>query len=202
MLAATQLLRPGSARIGSLSKNITLPRAVQVSHVLGVLAGAIPGLLIGVPLAGLFGGLTTVALCMALGGGVGYLAVTWSPWQRESLATFAVVSAQSRSGRVDMRCPGSGERSLIGEDDDVGIGEGRCPSCGRRDKIDHDGNIAIHDIRRRVWIGVCPLPRVAMGETRVVGAAVPVVPGTVNRFGGPAEPRIDALALWRTRTPA
>lgn len=103
MLAVTNILRPPPARIGQLSEKIVLPRTVEVRVLIAVGVGSFAGLMAWFFPIGLFFSHSLVSLftLVATGGGLGYLAVTWSPLKGESLGTWIGLSAgSSRPGKV------------------------------------------------------------------------------------------------------
>jgi hypothetical protein len=109
MLVATHVMNPGSARIGRLFGNVTLPRAVRVVDLVaaggGALFGIVIGLLITKDLSGvLYGG--------ALFGMAGYLAVTYSPLEGETLARYLGLSI--RASRDTITYKGSKVQVSIG----------------------------------------------------------------------------------------
>lgn len=167
MLAATRVLHPGPVRIGSLSKNVTLPRTVQLNVILAGAVCAVPGLLFGMLVGQFVGGWTVAILCALAGAFVGKLAVTWSPYEKESMTRFVSVVAQNRKGRIEVDCVGAGQ---IGEDrsDDVAV----CPSCLREVPIRPDGAVRPHTVNRRFYIGICQLRETIRGDITVEAAAV------------------------------
>lgn len=103
MLAVTNILRPPPARIGQISEKIVLPRTVEVRVLVAVGAGSFAGLMAWFFPVGLFFSHSLVSLftLVVSGGGLGYLAVTWSPLKGESLGTWIGLSAgSSRPGKV------------------------------------------------------------------------------------------------------
>lgn len=168
MLVCTSLLRPGPARIGSLGKNVHLPRSVQVNVAIATVLTAIPGLIAGSVLTQLVGGgITTIAVGGATGAMLGYVLVSWSPYRRESLLRVLQVVAASRQGRVSLLCDGVGHRAS-----DVTADVGTCPSCQQEVPVKPDGTTKRHDIRRKVYVGLCPLPEVIVGEVTMVPSMI------------------------------
>lgn len=159
MLVCTRLLRPGPARIGSLGKNVHLPRSVQVNVLIAGAIMMVPGLIVGVILSKIAGGITTIVVGAAAGAFAGYMMVSWSPYRRESLVKYAAVTLQSRQGRVTLTCDGVGERAA-----DVTADVGTCRTCRQEVPVKPDGTTKRHEIRRKVFVGLCPLPEVVVGE--------------------------------------
>ncbi len=86
MLAATNMLKPPPAVIGSLNKEITLPRTVRLTTLIAVVIGAAAGFLIAFFVLG--PGLNALMYGPVLGGAAGWATVNLSPLQGESLATW------------------------------------------------------------------------------------------------------------------
>lgn len=86
MLAATNMLKPPPAVIGSVNKEITLPRTVKLTTVVIVGAGVVLGLTAALLV---FGPGINALIYGPVGGGVfGWAAANYSPLQGESLATW------------------------------------------------------------------------------------------------------------------
>ncbi|URM98914.1 hypothetical protein LUW76_33825 [Actinomadura madurae] len=83
MLAATNMLKPPPAVIGSLNEDITLPRTVRLTTALAVVAGAILGFLSAITISG--AGVRALVYGIVLGGAAGWTAVNTSPLRGESL---------------------------------------------------------------------------------------------------------------------
>ncbi|MGW2310044.1 hypothetical protein [Actinomadura luteofluorescens] len=86
MLAATNMLKPPPAVIGSLNKDITLPRTLRLTTLIAVLVGAALGFLISFLVFG--PGLNALMYGPVLGGAAGWASVSLSPLNGESLATW------------------------------------------------------------------------------------------------------------------
>lgn len=86
MLAATNMLKPPPAVIGSLNKDITLPRTVRLTTLIAVIIGAAFGFLIAFIVFG--PGLNALMYGPVLGGAAGWTTVSLSPLNGESLATW------------------------------------------------------------------------------------------------------------------
>lgn len=93
MVCATGVLKPPPVRIGRISGNWTLDRAVRVTTILGVAAGAAAGAVVAVVLLAVGLGVSAAFVSVGLGGGAGYLAVTTSPLEGESMATWLKLTA-------------------------------------------------------------------------------------------------------------
>ncbi|WP_173097334.1 hypothetical protein [Actinomadura verrucosospora] len=100
MLAATNMLKPPPPVIGSLNKEITLPRAVRLTTLVAVLAGMIVGFLLSFVIVG--PGLKALMYGPALGGAVGWMAVNFSPLQGEPLMRW-----------IGLQISGTRKRKLI-----------------------------------------------------------------------------------------
>jgi hypothetical protein len=99
MLAATNMLKPPPPVIGSLNKEITLPRTIKLTTLAAVAAGAVVGFLIALPILGT--GIEALIYGPTLGGAVGWAAVSFSPMRGESLARWLGLQAgNARKGRL------------------------------------------------------------------------------------------------------
>jgi hypothetical protein len=86
MLAATNMLKPPPAVIGSLNKEITLPRTVKLTTLAAVGSGAVLGFLGAVFIFGT--SLDALMYGPTLGGALGWSAANFSPLRGESLAMW------------------------------------------------------------------------------------------------------------------
>lgn len=86
MLAATNMLKPPPAVIGSVNKDITLPRTVRLTTLIAVLICASLGFLTAFLILG--AGLNALMYGPVLGGASGWAIVNLSPLRGESLATW------------------------------------------------------------------------------------------------------------------
>lgn len=100
MLAATNLLKPPPAVIGSLNREVTLPRAVRLTTIAAVLAGMIAGFLLTVLIFG--PGLKALIYGPAVGGAAGWMAVNFSPLRGEPLIKW-----------IELRLRGTRKRRLV-----------------------------------------------------------------------------------------
>jgi hypothetical protein len=86
MLAATNMLKPPPAIIGSVNKEITLPRTIKLTTLAAVAGGALLGFLGAVLIFG--PGMRALLYGPALGGGAGWAVANLSPLPGESLARW------------------------------------------------------------------------------------------------------------------
>lgn len=86
MLAATNMLKPPPAVLGSINKEVTLPRTVRLTTLVAVGLGAVLGFLVAFAVFG--AGLRALLYGPAAGGAVGWMAVNLSPLRGESLAKW------------------------------------------------------------------------------------------------------------------
>lgn len=91
MLAATNMLTPPPAVIGSLNKEITLPRTVRLTTVVVGGAGAILGFAVALMIFGV--GIYSLMYGPTVGGAIGWMATNLSPLQGESLAKWLGLQA-------------------------------------------------------------------------------------------------------------
>jgi hypothetical protein len=97
MLAATNMLKPPPPVIGSVNKEITLPRTVKLTTLAAVGAGALSGFVIAVFLFG--AGVKALMYGPTLGAGLGWAALNFSPMQGESMARWLGLRASSARKR-------------------------------------------------------------------------------------------------------
>jgi len=106
MVVVTNVIQPGPARIGKLTKRIVLPRTVRLSALISTGAGSIIGGLLAAALSGFDGFIIGVII----GAVLGYGAVTWSPYPGETVWSFAGVMlvrlARTASGFVNVHQTG------------------------------------------------------------------------------------------------
>lgn len=175
MIVCTKVLRPGAPRIAKITRNFTLPRTVPVPQLAAGVIGAVlllpvglASAVLGVPLgAGAVGGL-------AFGAGLGVLAVSWQPWNGETVARAAWVRADSFRRARRAVCPGAGTAA----DRDEYLGAFVCPVCGLAGRASRDGLMRTHDWRRRLFVGQVEV----VADTGVVVMRPGSVP--VGRLGG------------------
>jgi hypothetical protein len=97
MLAATNMLKPPPAVIGSINKEITLPRTIKLTTLLSVGIGAVLGFLTALIIFGV--GLDALIYGPTMGGALGWGAVSFSPLRGESLAKWLGLQANSARQR-------------------------------------------------------------------------------------------------------
>ncbi|WP_433183106.1 hypothetical protein [Actinoallomurus sp. CA-150999] len=97
MLAATNMLKPPPAVIGSINKEITLPRTIKLTTLLSVGIGAVLGFIIGLFILGV--SLNALIYGPTVGGALGWGAVSFSPLRGESLAKWLGLQANSARQR-------------------------------------------------------------------------------------------------------
>lgn len=95
MLAATNMLKPPPAVIGSVNKEITLPRTIKLTTLALMLVGAVMGFLGAVFVVGT--GMEALLTGTSLGAGVGWMAANFSPLEGESLGRW--LGLQFNAGR-------------------------------------------------------------------------------------------------------
>ena len=98
MFSATTVMKTPPTRVGRISKDITLPRTVELKKLIAAVVGGIIGLGVGFAVAGanLRGILFGVVIFGALGIGI----VTYSPLKGESLSTWVGLTFKARRNRV------------------------------------------------------------------------------------------------------
>lgn len=184
MLCATNVLKPPPIKIGRISGNWTLDRAVRITTILGVGGGLLAGLVVGFALLTVGLGLRSFIVSAGVGGGLGYLAVTTSPLDGESLATWLRLSATRRVTSTG----GALGRSRVA----VGI----CV-VDREPLIHHArlqpgavevaaGSVDDRGCRRTMRVG--PPPDVLAAQTAAAAATAPEVPRTAPVSRGVAVP--------------
>lgn len=99
MIAATNMLRPPPAVIGSINREVALPRTVKVTAVLSMGAFAIVGFLVALIFLG--AGIYALVYGVCGGAAVGWVLANYSPLQDESMATWLGLKVSSaRGGKV------------------------------------------------------------------------------------------------------
>lgn len=111
MLAATSVLNPGPARISRLGPGIKLPRTVPIRTLIatgcGIIGGLIPTLIVlGAEVRSMF-------IAAALGGTAGWVLVTYSPLQGESMGRWIGLEASALRTRR-MTIEGKRAQAYIG----------------------------------------------------------------------------------------
>ena len=110
MIAATKIIKPPPARIGSIGGNITLPRTVEVRK---LAAGGV-GAGVGVMLSAAFGSLQFVLFGAIIGGFVGVALMSWSPSKGETFLQWIGVNAVARARQKRLRYGGDTVAVYIG----------------------------------------------------------------------------------------
>ncbi len=101
MLAATNMLKPPPPVIGSINKEITLPRTIKLTTLAGLVVGAIFGFVIGLIIFG--ASLEALMYGPTLGGAAGWVATNFSPLEGESLAKWLGLQAVgTRKRRLEL----------------------------------------------------------------------------------------------------
>ena len=107
MLAATDTLKTPPMRIGKISENFVLPRAVEVKKVLAVAAGLVLAFpfFVFIGLLPFIGHTLLVLLLTEIAGGfAGLLVVSWSPLKGESFSKWLGLASSSKlSTKVRIR---------------------------------------------------------------------------------------------------
>jgi hypothetical protein len=97
MIIATKVMKPGRARIGSIGNAITLPRTVSivslVAGLIGLLAGAVFGLILGPSMR-------TILMGAVFGAAIGVVVVNYSPLKGESLLTWFGLTVKAKRQQI------------------------------------------------------------------------------------------------------
>lgn len=170
MMWVTKVFNPGAPRIGQITRNFVLPRSVAVPDLLGGILGGLIGIGVGVALDPLLldDVITSVILGAGCGGTVGVMLVNLRPWQGEHIHRVAAVRAMALSTARTLICPGSGLPARHSGD----LGTLACPECGRG----HSSTEPItprHEWRRRVYLGMMPIPPPIIGEVEITPGSSP-----------------------------
>ena len=159
MLAMTSALKPPPTRISRIGNDITLPVALQVSHIVAALIGAFTGMLVAVVVWGVLFRVTFTVVGLGLLGGAfaGVITVTWSPIKGESMLQWLGLTFKSNRGN---------QVEIDGEKVKAYIGTARLPwtSAGRTrifpgamsvpvGSVDERGVLIPHDELRRRELG-------------------------------------------------
>jgi hypothetical protein len=101
MLAATNMLKPPPPVIGSLNKEITLPRTIKLTTLAGLLAGAVFGFVCALAVVG--PSLGALMWGPTIGGALGWGVTNFSPLEGESLAKWLGLQALgSRKRKLEL----------------------------------------------------------------------------------------------------
>ena len=174
MLWVTKVFHTGPARVGRLSKHIVLPRTVPLPVVMATPAGFAVGLAGGFLLIGLLGlegsAATRTGMLSAIGGaGAAALLVTAQPWRGEHVHRVAAVRAMALASQRTLICPGSAMPTLRSDETGTLV----CCECGR--VFGASAEFAPeHQWRRRVYLGMKPIPHPITGDVQIVSGSLPV----------------------------
>ena len=185
MLAATNMLRPPPARIGSIGKSITLPRSVRLRVLLYVLGGLVPGFVAGAVVAAITGSFPAAATFVLGGGAIGGMCEVYKI-EGEPVLTYLRRTLLSTTNRLAVN--GNRYKVVVRR-----VDEG--PPRGDSDPVEvaRTGELVAFATPRvgraepgaKVYVGICPLDRMNFGEVTLLRAMVDVVPGSVDQYGYP-----------------
>lgn len=147
MLWLTKVLRPPPTRVGRITANFVLPRAIPAPQFAAALGGALGGLLAGSLIGGGLGG-AAGAVAFAT---FGVWLVSARPWRGEGLARVGAVKIRAWRSAVNTTCPGSALPAAVTDS-----GAALCATCGLLcDVTDHEGlQVTVpHQWRREFWLG-------------------------------------------------
>lgn len=96
MLCATSVLKQGPARIGSITKEIKLPRTILLKTLVSMIIYGFLGLFVGI----LIGGIKAIMYSTIIGIAGAYIATTYSPLKGESLSRFLGLSLKASRERT------------------------------------------------------------------------------------------------------
>lgn len=147
MLWLTDVLRPPPTRVGRITANFALPRAIPAPQFAAALAGGIVGLFAGSLLGGGIGAIGGTLTCAA----VSVWLVSARPWRGENIARVGAVRVRAWRAATTTTCPGS---ALPMARD--GRGVDFCGTCGLVCDSNTDSGIrvaALHQWRREFWLG-------------------------------------------------
>ena len=111
MFSATTVMKTPPTRVGKITKDISLPRTVELKNLIAGGAGALLGLGIAAIAAG--GSLRSLLLGAAIFGAMGVAIVTYSPLKGESLSTWIGLTIKARKNQVSIK-PGLVGKAYIG----------------------------------------------------------------------------------------
>lgn len=95
MMAATAVMKQGPSRIGSISKDIKLPRTILFKTFISVIIWGVLGMMIGA----IFRSFTSVLYGGIIFGIIAYFATTFSPLKGESLSKFLGLTLKAQRQR-------------------------------------------------------------------------------------------------------
>ena len=165
MLWVTKVFNPGAPRIGRLTRNLVLPRTVALPDLVGAAVGGIGGMVAGLMLGPMLGmdPITSAGLGLGVGGLLVVTLVKAQPWQGEHVHRVAAVRAMAFASAKTLMCPGSGLPATYSDS----LATLVCGECG----LAHSSADKItprHEWRRRVYLGIMPIPPPMTGEIVVV----------------------------------
>lgn len=175
MLWVTKVFHTGPTRVGKLSKNIILPRSIPLPTLAAGIIGVPTGYVVSLFMRPLISWMDPVmttrlsGLSAVLGGALAVLLVTFQPWRGEGIHTVAAVRASAFASAKTMMCPGSGMPTTRSED----VGTLICCECLRVFSAS-ETFAPPHQWRRRVYVGMQPIPPPVTGEVRIVAGSLPV----------------------------
>lgn len=111
MFSATSVMKTPPTRVGRISKDITLPRTVELKKLVAGGFGAFIGLGVGLVVAG--ANLRGILLGALIFGALGIAIVTYSPLKGESLSTWIGLTIKARRNQVVV-APGVIGKAYIG----------------------------------------------------------------------------------------
>ena len=95
MMAATAVMKQGPSRIGSISKDIKLPRTILFKTFISVIIWGLLGMMVGA----IFGSLNSVLYGGVIFGVIAYFATTFSPLKGESLSKYLGLTIKAQRER-------------------------------------------------------------------------------------------------------
>jgi hypothetical protein len=102
MLASTGFLRGSPLRIGRLTKELALPRPVELRYVVGAVAGGLLGLVVGLVAAGVTGATIFLYGGVSVGAMAGVAVVYAGATRGESLLRTGMTAARHASGQIEL----------------------------------------------------------------------------------------------------
>lgn len=183
LLWVTKVFHRGLPRVGRISKNIALPRSVPLPILFAVPVGAMLGYIASGLLRSMFSWLpfidTLVRLLIILGVGILVILVTAQPWRGEYVHRVAAVKTTAFATAKVLMCPGSSMPSVRSDESGTFV----CGMCGQ---IFGSSEIFTppHQWRRRVYLGMKPIPPPITGEVEIIAGSVPTYhnyPSVTNR---------------------
>lgn len=100
MFCATPVIKPGRARIGRITKTVTLPRTVEVVTLAAAAVGGFTALLLMLIFTRSW---QSLAVAFAAGSALGWISTTYSPLEGESMAKWLGLKVATRnSNRIKL----------------------------------------------------------------------------------------------------